>query len=82
MEANILDRLTRLEEQVNELQEALARSQRRSIGVTIEEARRELENPVERGPEQMELLNQFFGSFSGPEDLSSRMREYINGERD
>jgi hypothetical protein len=79
---DVLDRLARLEERVSDIEETLARDQRPRIGVTIEEARAKVGRPVERGPEQYERLQRIFGRFSGPEDLSSRMRDYLYGERD
>lgn len=82
MTTDVLDRLARLEERVSELEDSVARVHRPRIGVTVEEARAMLGQPVERGPEQYELLQRIIGRFSGPEDLSSRMREYLYGERD
>jgi hypothetical protein len=78
----IEDRLASLESRVRELEDALARTQRPRIGITVEEARARVGQPVERGPEQFERLQRIFGRFSGPEDLSSRMREYLYGDRE
>ena len=78
---DVLDRLARLEERVSDIEDTLAQTQQRPrIGITIEEARAKIGEPVERGPEQYERLRRIFGRFSGPGDLSSRMRDYLYGE--
>jgi hypothetical protein len=76
------DRIASLEARVSDIEASLGRTQRPRIGVTIEEVRARAGRPVERGPEQFERLHRIFGRFSGPEDLSSRMRDYLYGERE
>ena len=76
------ERFAILEARVAQLEEAVLRPQPRRIGVTVEEARAMLGQPVERGPEQLARFERIIGSFEGPEDLSSRMREYLWGERE
>lgn len=82
MAATVEERLAELEARLTTVEDHVRRSRRPWIGVTIEEAKARASFPAERGPEQMELLRQATGSFlDGPEDLSERMRDYINGER-
>lgn len=82
MAATIEDRVASIEERLGQLEETVRRPQPRRIGITVEEARAKLGRPAERGPEQLALFQRIVGSFEGPEDLSSRMREYLYGERE
>ncbi|HET8523940.1 MAG TPA: hypothetical protein VFL82_11935 [Thermomicrobiales bacterium] len=78
----IEERVDELEERLRELEVAFVQTlrSRPGIGVTVEEARILLRQPVERGPEELELLRRFVGSFDGPRDLSTRMRDYLYGD--
>ena len=82
MAATVEERISSLEARVSELEACFARSPRPRIGITVEEARAKLGQPVERGPEQLARFQRIMGSFEGPEDLSSRMRDYLYGERE
>ncbi|MGH2531364.1 MAG: hypothetical protein ACRDJW_03555 [Thermomicrobiales bacterium] len=82
MVAPVEERIALLEARVSDIEETLARRHPPRIGVTIEEVRAKVGRPAERGPEQFERLHRIFGRFSGPEDLSSRMRDYLYGERE
>lgn len=81
MALTIEERLTRLEERLDKVEATLARQKRSGIGVTVEEVRAKRGRPVQRGPEQFERLRRIFGRFSGPGDLSVRMRDYLYGDR-
>jgi hypothetical protein len=82
MPTNIEERVEELEERLGELEGAFIQMRRAQpgIGVTVEEAKVLMRQPVERGPEELELLQRFIGSFEGPSNLSSRMRDYLYGE--
>ena len=82
MALTIEDRLTRLEERLDQVEATLARQKGPRIGLTIEEAKSELAKPVERGPEVIELFHRIVGRFEGPGDLSEHMRDYLHGERE
>jgi hypothetical protein len=82
---------TAIEERVDELEERLSELEsvfvqmvrsRPGVGVTVEEAKVLLRQPVERGPREYELLQRIFARFDGPGDLSSNMRDYLYGERE
>lgn len=79
MAATIEERVARLEAQVA----MLAITPRRAgFGWTVEEVKERLTRPVVRGPREFEQLRRITGIFDGPEDLSERMRDYINGDRE
>ena len=85
MGASVEERLSQVEARLVEIETEIARTQSRTrppVGITIEEARELLRTPVVRGPEQIEKFNRIFGTFDGPEDLATNMREYLNGARD
>jgi len=82
MTTDVLERLTRLEQRVSELEQVRENRSRPRIGITIEEFLAKRDQPVERTPEAIEQLKQLFGSFSGPADLSSNMRDYLYGDKE
>lgn len=82
MAVTVEERLARLEAQVAAITERVEQARRPAFGVTIEEAKEQLKQPAVRGPREIEQLRRITGIFSGPEDLSERMRDYINGDHE
>jgi hypothetical protein len=82
MVATLEERIDALEKRLGAVEAALNPSHRLKFAVTVEEARERLKQPVERGPEELEQLHRIFGRFEGPPDLSTRMRDYLYGERE
>ncbi len=80
MVATVEERLARLEAQVVEIKEQVEQARRPAFGLTIEDAKERLKQPVARSPETIAKFRRLFGSFEGPEDLSVRMRDYLYGE--
>jgi hypothetical protein len=82
MTTDVLERLARLEQRVSELEQACEQTLRPRIGITIEEFLAKRDQPAERSLEVIEQFKQLFGSFSGPADLSSNMRDYLYGDKE
>lgn len=82
MVSTVEERLAKLEERVDEMEVNLTELRRpaRSTGITIEEAKARLQEPVERGQRELEQLRAIIGMFDGPVDLSERMRDYLYGD--
>lgn len=82
MSTDVVERLARLEERVNNLEQAGTRARRVRVGLTMQELRAKLQQPAQRTPEDIAQLESIAGSYSGPEDLSSNMRDYLYGEKE
>ena len=82
MVATVDERLTSLEARVDKVEATLNGVKRPRFAVTVEEARARLLEPAQRSPETIERFRRIYGRFDGPADLSERMRDYLNGDRE
>lgn len=74
-------RVVELEERVGRLEKGFPPKGYR-IGVSLDEIREELSQPVERTPEEIEEAKKIVGIWhSGVEDLSENLHEYLYGKR-
>ncbi len=75
------ERLTNMEERVRRLEDELRFQRYPKIGLTIEEAKARIREPVRRSPESIKQALEIIGMFEGPEDLSENLHSYLYGDK-